>query len=236
MRKSQRRMQRLLVDGQGHSTRFVGSLSERGNWLSQWRGYGGGEGGFSIGFDRVALQRALKVNDSNRSAEPYTSLRPVCYKPVAHKSAVKYAAKKTYELFKRAGPEKIGEFLDLWHDVLGEIAPLIKDPAFAEEREWRLMRLVNYDSCDLKALEFSNSQSMLKRHFKLNIAKDGRLPINEIMVGPSRHQQVSVHSLYALLLHKGYNVADPRTSGEPRAQIVADAIILSVSKIPFQST
>ena len=69
LRESQKRMQRLLVDGQGHSTRFVGSLSERGNWLSQWRGYGGGEGGFSIGFDRVALQEALNVNDPNRSAD-----------------------------------------------------------------------------------------------------------------------------------------------------------------------
>ena len=163
-------------------------------------------------------------------------MRPICYEAVAQKSAVDCAAKKTFELFNCAKPEEIDEFLDLWHDVLGEIAPLIKDPAFAEECEWRLMRLVDYDSCDLKALEFSNSQSMLKRHFKLNIAKDGRLPIKQIMVGPSRHQQVSVHSLYALLLHKGYKVADPRTSGEPPAQIVAGPIFLSVSEIPFQST
>ena len=239
LRGAQKRMQRALVDGQGYSSRFVGSLSERGNWLSQWRGYGGGEGGFSIGFDRTALQKALKDNDPDPSDASYTSLSPICYDKKRHASAVEYAAKMTCELFKCADLRLIDGFLDLWHDVLGEIAPLIKDPAFDEEREWRLMRLVNYDTCDRLGLAFSNSQSMLKRHFKLQLKVDGLLPIKQIMVGPARHQQVSVHSLHALLLHKGYKVADPRTSAEPgnvQVPTDADAIILSLSKIPYQST
>lgn len=46
-----------------------------------------------------------------------------------------------------------------------------------------------------------------------------RLAITEIMVGPSRHKEISAYSVSALLKQKGY-----------------EAVAVSVSPIPFQAT
>src|SRR5262249_39228851 len=68
---------------------FVTCFCEEGNLLSQWRGYGKGGGGYSIGFERCLL--------GTRSPEG-TSLRKVIYDSHRQKQWAETLIDKTLEL------------------------------------------------------------------------------------------------------------------------------------------
>jgi hypothetical protein len=56
---------------------WVACFSTRGDDLSQWRGYGMGEGGYSIGFDAAKLSEVCRVNNG-----PVCMLMPCIYEPL----------------------------------------------------------------------------------------------------------------------------------------------------------
>ena len=60
---------------------FVTCFSEVEDDLGQWRGYGGGECGYAIGFSSSGLVEALK-------ARPSTMLLPMCYDEGLHTHVV----------------------------------------------------------------------------------------------------------------------------------------------------
>jgi hypothetical protein len=53
----------LSIDVAPTSEWFIGCLSTNGDDLSQWRAYGGGEGGYAIGFDTSTLLPALSRDE-----------------------------------------------------------------------------------------------------------------------------------------------------------------------------
>jgi hypothetical protein len=120
-------------------------------------------------------------------------------------------------------PEKWGaEFLEAWEKAITLVAPLIKDPAFSNENECRITR--GFVANDLERIRFVQKGSMMSRHLPLQPpgrmpTTPYRLPIAEIIVGPSRHPQTSRTSVDTLLRQKGYPTG-----------------MVSISKIPFQAT
>jgi hypothetical protein len=102
------------------------------------------------------------------------------------------------------------------------VAPLIKHPAFANENESRITK--GFAADDLEKLRFVQKGSMMSRHLPLQPPGRAptmpyRLPIAEIIVGPSRHPQISRTTVDTLLRQKGYPTG-----------------MVSISKIPFQIT
>lgn len=195
----------LSVDVAPTSGWFVGCFSEDGDDLSQWRAYGGGEGGYAIGFDMAALNAG--------AAQGQLFLGAVCYDQAIHKQiarSVVDATERFYSegLLARPGAkaeEWADAFLPVWANALGYIAPVIKHPAFAPEREWRLIRRLQDQ--DVPRLKFRQRQSMLARHLPVALRATGaldRLPIVGVCVGPSRHKEISKVSVADLLRTKGY--------------------------------
>ena len=114
------------------------------------------------------------------------------------------------------------EFLGVWERYVGHLAPMVKDPAFRGENEYRIVH--ELQAHEIGQLLFKQKEPLLSRHLPLifpppNYATQSRLlPIAEVMVGPSRHKEISRVSVDTLLRQKGYQVP------------------VTVSKIPFQLT
>jgi hypothetical protein len=185
-------------------------FSERGDALSQWRGYGGGDAGFSVGFTREWF---TQVKDTLG-----LSLIPCIYDPkdqqrlIQHKidEFLETTADKEPDYWDRnrghRPPDRPRTFAPLRHagDVfatrLALIAPRIKHKSFEDEMEWRLV------TENVSALELHHrpGRSMLIPYYKIPIGDDDKFDsIREIVVGPTPHRKLSVASVRSLAIAAG---------------------------------
>jgi hypothetical protein len=111
---------------------FVACFSEERDDLSQWRAYGGGENGYAIGFkagDLWGCENAVLVR-INYDAEMHRSLAQK-----AAEAMVRFFL-AAVEKYRPANLVTFGkEFFEAWDPAITMVAPLVKDPAFAKERE-----------------------------------------------------------------------------------------------------
>ena len=126
---------------------FAVSLSADRDLLSQWRGYGGGTGGFAIGFSWDALMGhtyAFHPRSTAMGTTPFrTELCKIAYgEDEAHDRARTFVS-TTVARWHSTGPSALIRQGDRPHlqslatQVFREIAT-IKHAAFVEEQEWRL--------------------------------------------------------------------------------------------------
>jgi Protein of unknown function (DUF2971) len=111
--------------------------------LSQWRRYGAGESGYSLGIDLRTV--------GTQFLPPNTYLRRVIYDDTSQRQEVQ----EVVETWLRTGeqllepkrgfrPEDVSlAAIDALRVALAEHHLCFKNPGFAEEREWRLVRFVN---------------------------------------------------------------------------------------------
>jgi hypothetical protein len=191
---------------------FVACFSERGDHLSQWRAYSGGEGGYAIQFDPIKLREAGFLPAPDGKLVPQIFLVRVEYNPVNHASMFDDILKWTEQFFLGLGGATKAPTIDAWADEfcrywlerLAFYAPCIKDPSFEDEKEWRLIYYLRPD--DPTSMQFRQRQSMMSRHIPLHLKKP--LPITQAIVGPCRHPRLSQVAVGDLLLAGGY---DPST-------------------------
>jgi hypothetical protein len=97
------------------------------------------------------------------------------------------------------------EFMPVWDEKITQLAPLVKDPCWAHEKEFRLVRLlVQGQLPDLRILQ---RDTMMTRHLPLKMASDWRyplLPTKQVLVGPCPHPSISRVSVDTLLRQHGY--------------------------------
>jgi hypothetical protein len=216
---------------------FVTCFSKRRDDLSQWRAYSGGENGYAIGFMAAGLfQRTNSL------------VVRVNYNEAQHKEVAANVASATLRFFREGldsgygvvpipgldghTPEKARalkakswaeEFLPIWQQWIGRLAAMVKDPSFHAEDEYRLIHELQVS--ELPELHYRQKQSLMARHLPMiyplhgNATQSCRLPITEIIVGPSRHKEISAVSVRTFMQQKGY-----------------PDVLVSVSKIPFQTT
>lgn len=202
---------------------FVACFSEEEDSLSQWRAYGRGEGGFSIGFDPTAL--FYKAN----SLPSY--LTPAIYdreqQATLVNEIVTWALNEYSRLAVKYPKEKRDEHRQDWGHVLlwlaSAVAPIMKNPAFTEEREWRLIYLLQSKN----EIQFLPRTTGLVPFVELKLgeprsSKDGQsqpdlLPIRKLWSGPGRFTETSLLAGRTLLEQNGY-----------------DGVGLAASKIPFR--
>jgi hypothetical protein len=111
-------------------------------------------------------------------------------------------------------------FFPAWDNLLQWINPLVKDSAFKSENECRIVRRLQ--SGEHSNLIFRRKNALMARHlplaFQASDNESSKLPISEVLVGPSRYKEISRKSVEALLQKYGYSVP------------------VSLSQIPFQTT
>jgi Protein of unknown function (DUF2971) len=152
----------LAAPGVEAAAVFVTCFSEVEDDLSQWRAYSGGEGGFSIKFDGDKLWHTAVPNG--------IALYRVRYSEAELTDFIKDALSLCEDLFlKRCRSADDDAWLkDFAKYVLERLllfAPLVKHPAFAAEREWRLIKLRSDPALD--TLEFRARHSFISRHLPL---------------------------------------------------------------------
>jgi hypothetical protein len=82
----------------------------------------------------------------------------------------------------------------------------LKHPGFREEREWRI--LANFDSTDLSRVQFRQGQTTLIPYVELGLSGSGgseRLPIREVVHGPTAHRELALQSLNSLFEKQGFD-------------------------------
>lgn len=200
-------------------------LSEVGDLLSQWRGYATDGHGFSIGFSRKYLEELSNTADRKMAT---FRLKRVIYNPAEQEMEVElsYAfAKKNIDEGKLKFPPPPGlltgfgdpdvqsqyerrriEYDNALQSVTQVLASefinlyVFKNPAFAEEREWRLMSLLtktDNDPCSFRA-----SATGLIPYRPYEMLDLEMQPIYEVIIGPKNTTPEYV--IQKLLLQSGF--------------------------------
>jgi len=178
-------------------TQFVFSLTEDNDLLSQWRGYTNNGMGVSIGFSSSEFLNSFK-------------LLPCIYDRTEQELYVSHLFDLALNIFRNT-PEKnkwdksncmndlelpywdaINEAGSKLISTLDVACAIIKNPAFKEEKEWRLI------SFDDDGLHFVSKASFVKPIKKTSFSNNKGI-INSIKVGPTPDRDLCVRSIKKLL-------------------------------------
>lgn len=174
----------------------VCSFSEHRDSLSQWRAYGSRTSGFAIGFPGDFLAAAVGKHQ--------WYLAPCIYDPAEQRKLVRSLVEEVLdeEVSQKAGHEA-DELYSLPGGNFGayfnRYAPILKDRAFAEEREWRIISRPL--SCKLEPFGFREGGSLLIPYYKFPLAgKDLAFRLQEVVVGPTPDDARAKRSVSSLLV------------------------------------
>lgn len=187
---------------------YVFSLSERGNLLSQWRAYCPETGGYSLGFDPQLLTLPLDVSDFR--------LARCVYAEQQQESLIREAIAYCIE----NAPDQVhGESNPvgwMFGKLFPQLAPILKNSSFSEEKEWRLItRPISIHDDRVRHRE---GNTTLIPYLEINVTREeGEFPIEHIFIGPSPHPDLASLSVTSLV-----TANDVSTSTTP-------------SKIPYRS-
>jgi hypothetical protein len=167
---------------------FCGARDE----LSQWRAYGDRGGGCALVFNGRLLQ-------ANVRRQPRLIAGPIIYCP-----------KQQYAVIDALEREHGGDVTELIRKF-GYIAPFMKNPVFQQEEEWRIGRFHNSDierrGGELSNLiDFRTSKGMFVPFACLDLTDESprRLPIVEVMLGPTLNSGAAERSMRLYLDIGGY--------------------------------
>jgi Protein of unknown function (DUF2971) len=185
---------------------FVISFSEEGDLLSQWRAYCHPSGGFSIGFDRKKLEGVIE-------AQHFTFIRCI-YDEVKQRDLLRQLIKESLEDFRTDGLSadiKASLVASIFKDELQQIAPAFKHPSFSEEREWRLVCVVDRlprASCGrasikgarfIPEVQYRQGLSMIIPYIVFNLCEQvDKILVQRIVVGPTPHSRLSTASVRSM--------------------------------------
>lgn len=173
------------------------------NLLNQWRDYGQDVVPYCIGFDAQLLQ-----TPGEYSFDAY--LVNVIYDRELQKRILLEAASRMYERaktipnFGKLSDEEGEPYL---RDAAIQFSTLIlrlKNPAFEAEREWRLISHRPEVQRRVKRSFRSSSLGVIPFYDWKPQRRDQRLPITDVIVGPSPHGHISHLALRELLEEYGY--------------------------------
>jgi Protein of unknown function (DUF2971) len=188
-------------------------FSASGDSLSQWRGYGGGKAGFSVGFSREWFAEVTKT--------PGLTLSPCIYEPAEQQTLIQ----ETLDDFLADNAKAKPDFWDANRSFNNPDKPrtitVLKHAGdyFADEEEWRLVAR-NVSVFDLK---HRPGESMRIPYYSISIGDESKFDsISKIIVGPTPHPVLSVASVTSLAIAAGLVTGTKRFEAE-------------TTKIPFRS-
>lgn len=160
---------------------YIVSMSESGDMLSQWRGYGN----HSVALDWHSLDalqgwRLVKCRYS-RAEQAYLV-----------NAAVETSLWEVQRLLQAGSPTSPDQIRGIIHSCVMQIAPAIKNSAFHEEREWRL---VNPLTDPFPTPEMRPSARSLVQYTRIPLL-DGT--VKGVIVGPGPYQTVTMAGASAL--------------------------------------
>lgn len=200
---------------------YVCSFTCEGNLLSMWRGYCPGGKGYSIGFDCSNLVDLAKKQGFYFGKCLYTEDEQEVIINTLIDETLEELRSFSGNLTRRetliTEPDPLRDFRI---NVL-TIAPLLKDHAFSEEKEWRLISIPKLITQRQKQEDFRDGHSAIVPYFKIklvNIESD-HLPIKKIFIGPGCDKRLGKKSVEAILWAKELKSVQVITSTIPYSSI-----------------
>ncbi|MFF8400938.1 DUF2971 domain-containing protein [Streptomyces sp. NPDC015684] len=166
---------------------YVTCFCEEGDLLSQWRGYGGA-GGYSIGFNRHALETVASLHSRGE-------FLGISY---GFRDAVRLTAGSFFPEYLHRGISLLGDYL--------KAVTMIKNPAFREEREWRLM-IPREDILD--DVEFRIGPLGVTPYLEVPFARE---EVTDVIVGPGHNPAERMNGTRQLLDRYGMQHVDVQPS------------------------
>lgn len=202
-RKFYRRLLAELREAKDYSQTFVGSFTEKANDLAQWRSYGKGIGGYSIGFRPVDLQ--------NLADQQQFMLLPCIYCSSEQRDAMDELINSTiaqnHEFFNRfPGGWNSMEHLPYasMHRKIMTLASIFKNPGFEVENEWRVVyspKKFDWPQKPIPGVLYRATPMGVTPYVQFRLRQ---LPIHEldnlqVWVGPSLETAASADAITGLL-------------------------------------
>jgi hypothetical protein len=200
-------------------------LSEDGDLLSQWRGYADDATGVSIGFNKDYFEMLGQVK-LERGDEFNASLKKIEYQRDKQKEMIAEHADEIIDLAKRgaglpltilggagdkdAENERLELSKKLWFLLLPFTFNMhaMKNPAFQEEREWRLISHIvnrlNATVLGMSKMDFRASGNRLIPFRRISLEPLSEVSILEIILGP---KNITPDNVVAAILAR-YNWKD----------------------------
>ena len=202
---------------------YVACFCESGSLLSQWRTYGQA-GGYSLGFEIEDSWPTISLTPRGSYWE--TRLQKVIYSVSAQKRRISSLLRKVYEAMdEHPAPGTVEaapllmEVTDFVYELLLDEIATFKNPAFEEEREWRLVirrRWIDFgeDKSPDPAPKFRRSRGSLVPY--LELCPGARtIPLKSIRFGPSLERKRVETPLGLLLSSCGFGPVNIEGSDVP---------------------
>jgi len=213
-----------------HSTNvMVCSFSEASDSLSQWRAYAN-KAGVAIGFPGEHLASIAKDNGIH--------LAKCLYQENDQRDLIKKVIQFVFNNYKN------GTYDDHFKDdsyipnqvipLMLRIAPIIKNPAFSEEKEWRFITI---KPCTSDKFHFRPSQSFVIPYYRQNLLSiEKELPLEKVVIGPTAEPELSRRSINSALAKErsgenGKIISDKRQNDF----LYWSTVKTELSKIPFRN-
>jgi hypothetical protein len=198
--------------------RFISCFCENGDLLSQWRGYAGGTGGFSIGFDS-------RIVNAVSATDPGIFLRRVIYEPqvqteIFNKIISEVNTCITQHASGRTSEEQSNIIAYIGHvfgTLVEELLYAFKHPSFYEEKEWRFVITTDLTH-RLDSLLFRTSNASIIPYTEIRYPTAPRcplLPIRKIIQGPAANKDFGRIAVVSLLTKHGYEHVEVEDSAVP---------------------
>jgi hypothetical protein len=221
-------IEQFSLDSFSNSTSFrafVSCFCEDGDLLSQWRGYSGA-GGYAIGFDGHALQNNLESQPRRLGW-----LHRVVYDEANAERMAKVWAKLMVQgwdelrdklLGSNLTEDDAGRYMYEFHGrhmtASAKACLVLKDPSFSEEKEWRIILVVQPAAVSAHGVSvlFRQGAIGLVPYISVDLrASNGLLPIKRVVIGPGADSDRRALAARMLLETAGYSSVEVIESKVP---------------------
>jgi hypothetical protein len=183
---------------------YIACLSAKGDQLNQWRAYGR-DGGVSIGFNRQALEDLGKGFQG-----PFNfNVLKVAYKRSLQKTLLDAQYLPFAPTNSKQDPSTMPSNALAFFERAMELSPAMKDPAFREEREYRMHIRLGGAAYTGTVLRFRDSALGITPYIEIPLSEPEGAPITvikKVIVGPQRHQLEVRRAISQLLQVKDLDV------------------------------
>jgi hypothetical protein len=172
----------------------VCSFSKDRDSLPQWRAYSDATSGFAIGFSGKWL--------AELTATESFYLAPCIYEPLKQRELIRALVEEVLEENIAGTPWDDENHIPRGGNLgayLHRYAPILKDPAFEDEKEWRVISRPR--SCKSERFDFRPGRSTLIPYYKFPLTSES-LPfeVREIVIGPTPHPVQAKDSVSSFLV------------------------------------
>jgi hypothetical protein len=189
---------------------FAACFCENGDALGQWRAYAGPRGGYAIGLRTAVLSGRYSA----------VALRRVIYDQDKQNALTGALLDRALLLLRQVhgrGGDPIGLILEFLADHLAELVACFKQPAFAEDHEWRLLVVADtaYPGETLSEVRFRRAAGHIVPYVEIDVSPrigGGASPIAEVICGPLERPELSTRAIQMLLKKRAVAGARVRPS------------------------